>query len=198
MRMWIICSGEAAVDFPSRCAISEYNTLRGLALDGRIEEIKGRRVAANGRRVFCSPRLSARETAEMIVEGAEAEIDELLDELPYPEDRNGRILPLWLCRLYGRVRYNGREQADLLIDKLEKTGEDSILISHPAMIAALVDALRIRGYCVQRTGLGRIKPFEQMLLSKRDEHCGGCQHNCLLSNPGCNIGRDKAARLKKN
>ena len=98
MRLWIICSGEAAVDFPSRCTISEYNTLRGLALDGSIEEIKGRRVAANGRRVFCSPRLSARETAEMIVEGAEAEIDELLDELPYPEDRNGRILPLWLCR----------------------------------------------------------------------------------------------------
>ena len=120
MRLWIICSGEAAVDFPVRCTISEYNALRGHALDGGIEEIKARCVAANGRRVYCSPRLSARETAEMIVEGAEAEIDEQLDELPYPEDRNGRILPLWLCRLYGRVQYNGREQADSLIDKLKK------------------------------------------------------------------------------
>ncbi len=94
-------------------------------------------------------------------------------------------------------RREGRERADALIDELEKRGEDCILISHPGMIASLIDALRVRGYCVQRTGMGRIKPFEQMLLSKRGEHCGGCGHNCLLSNPGCSIGRDKAARQKE-
>ena len=203
MRVWIICSGEAKAELPKRCAIAEYSVLREHALDGGVLGTP-RRVAANGRTVYCSPRLSARETAELSVTGAKAEIEPLLDELPFPPDGKGRVRPLWLWRfllwlrrLLGIGRAEERERADTLIDRLEKRGGDCILISHPLMIAALIDALRLRGYCVQRTGIGRIKPFEQMLLSRRDEHCGGCQHNCLLSNPGCNIGRDKAARLKR-
>ena len=203
MRVWIICSGEAKAELPKRCAIAEYSVLREHALDGGVLGTP-RRVAANGRTVYCSPRLSARETAELSVTGAKAEIEPLLDELPFPTDGKGRVRPLWLWRfllwlrrLLGIGRAEERERADALIDRLEKRGGDCILISHPLMIAALIDALRLRGYCVQRTGIGRIKPFEQMLLSRRDEHCGGCQHNCLLSYPGCNIGRDKAARLKR-
>ena len=204
MRLWIICSGEAAAALPPRCTPAEFNALRARALDGGAEPGNSRRVAANGRRVYCSPRLSARESAERLVTGARAEIEPLLDELPSPEVGGGRTLPLWLLRfllwlrrLVGADRAEGRRRADALIDTLEERGEDCILISHPAMIAALIDALRVRGYCVQRTGIGRIRPFEQMLLSRREEHCGGCQHNCLLSNPGCNIGRDKAARMKR-
>lgn len=203
MRFWVICSGEAKLDMPARCTLAEYNALCERALDGGVEGAP-RRVAANGRRVCCSPRLSARETAEMAVAGAEIEIEERLDELPRPKDESGRARPsrlwrffLWLRRLLGMDRREGRKRADALIDELEKRGEDCILISHPGMIASLIDALRVRGYCVQRTGMGRIKPFEQMLLSRRGEHCGGCGHNCLLSNPGCSIGRDKAARQKE-
>ena len=204
MRIWMICSGEAAAALPPRCTLAEYNALKERALDGGIPAAPPRRVEANGRDVYCSPRLSARETAEALVTGAEPEIDALLDELPRPTDKSKRILPLWLWRLwlwlrrlFGADRAVGRERADALIDTLEKKGNDCVLISHPAMMAALIDALRVRGYCVQRTGLGAIRPFEQMLLSRRDEHCGGCQHNCLLSNPGCNIGCDKAARQRK-
>ena len=201
MRLWIVCSGEAALKLPTRCTLAEYNALCERALDGGIEEGSSRPVAANGRRVYCSPRASARETAARLVSGAEIEPEPLLDELPRPADGSRRALPLWLLRfwlwlrrLFGEGRAEGRARADALIDRLEKRGEDCVLISHPAMITALIDALRVRGYCVQRTGLGRIRPYEQMLLSRRDEHCGGCQHNCLLSNPGCNIGRDKAKR----
>ena len=68
------------------------------------------------------------------------------------------------------------------------------MVSHPGFIALLLDRLRVRGYCVARTGLGRVQPLERLLLTRRDMHCGGCAHNCLLSNPGCGIGRDKAAR----
>ena len=204
MRLWIICSGEAPVTFPRRCTLGEYNALCEHALDGGVDDGCARRVAANGRRLYCSPRLSARATAEMTVRDADPVIEELLDELPRPSEKDGRTLPAWLWRfpaelrsLFGPGRSVGRSRADALIDRLEKKGEDCILISHPAMIAALIDALRVRGYCVQRTGMGRIKPFEQMLLSRRAEHCGGCQHNCLLSDPGCNIGRDKSERMKK-
>ena len=178
MRFWIICSVEAQLDMPARCTLAEYNALCERALDGGVEGAP-RRVAANGRRVCCSPRLSARETAEMAVAGAEIEIEERLDELPRPKDESGRARPLrlwrfflWLRRLLGMGRREGRKRADALIE-------------------------RVRGYCVQRTGMGRIRPFEQMLLSRRGEHCGGCGHNCLLSNPGCSIGRDKAARQKE-
>ncbi len=195
MRLWIICSGEAKETQPRRCTPAEYRALRERALDGGVEG-RPRCVAANGRPVYCSPRRSARETAELAVTDARLGIDERLDELLPPAGKDGRALPPWLCRAFGKDRTEGRGRADALIDELEKKGEDCILISHPAMIASLIDALRVRGYCVQRTGFGRVKPFEQMLLSRRDEHCGGCQHNCLLTNPGCNIGRDKAARMK--
>ena len=205
MRIWMICSGEAVVGYPARCTLAEYNALKEHALDGGIGEAPTRRIATNGRRVYCSPRLSARETAEALGADAETQIEELLDELPRPTDARSRTLPLWLWRLwlwlrrlFGLERAAGRERAEKLIGKLEKEGKDCVLISHPAMLSALIDALREKGYCVQRTGLGTIRPFEQMLLSRRDEHCGGCQHNCLLSNPGCNIGRDKAARQKKS
>ena len=204
MRVWIVCSGEAAIEFPRRCTAEEYRALREKALDGGAGAGGIRRVAANGRRVYCSPRLSARETARLCVADAEAEREELLDELPCPADKGGRARPLWiwrlllwLRRLFGADGAEGRRRAAALIDRLEQRGEDCILISHPAVIEALIDELRRRGFCVQRTGLGRIRPGEQMLLSRRSEHCGGCQHNCLLSNPGCSVGRDKASRMNK-
>ena len=197
MKLWIICSGETEAVLPRRCTAGEYNALRERALDGAAARGRARPVAANGRRVYCSPRRAARETAEGLVTGAQIEIENALDELFLSAETGGRKLPPRLWRLLGADRAEGARRAEALIERLEAAGADCVLVSHPAMIAALIDALRPRGYCVQRTGLGRIKPWEQMLLSRRDEHCGGCGHNCLLSNPGCNIGRDKAARMKK-
>lgn len=198
MRIWIICSGEAEAARPSRCTAGEYAALRKAALDGEIAAEGVRRVAANGRAVFCSPRRAALATAGAAIEDAEAAVEPLLDELLPQQSAQTGTKPFWMHGLVvSALRAEGRRRADALIEKLEERGSDCILISHPAMIEALMDALRVRGYCAQRTGLGRVRPFEQMLLSRRDEHCGGCQHNCLLSNPGCNIGRDKAARLKR-
>ena len=208
MRLWIICSGEAELLLPPCATGEEYAAACKKALDGPIGVAQGHTVAANGRKVYISRHAAARETSERLIPGAAAETEPLLDEIPLKCAQSGRKLPLWLWRVLVWIRglfglalgESGREsrkKADALIDRLEKTGADCILVSHPRRIAALCDALRVRGYCVQRTGLGRIKPFEQLLLSRRDEHCGGCAHNCLLSNPGCNIGRDKAGRGKK-
>ena len=206
MRIWIICSGRAAVPFPPRAVGGEYAALCERQLEDPIGQIQGHAVAANGRKVYISQYRAARETAEKLIPDAFPVPDSLLDEIPLRA--LGGTLPLWLWRflvwlrgLFGLAaaesRRESRRKADELIDRLEKRGEDCILVSHPRRIAALCDALRLRGYCVQRTGIGSIKSFEQMLLSRRDEHCGGCAHNCLLSNPGCSIGRDKAARQKK-
>ena len=203
MRLWIICSGEAAIEKPRRGTLGDYKACCERALDGGAVLAQKRLVRANGREVYCSPRLCARETAEALIPDAEISVEPLLDECALPAKRSERVLPFWLWsfivwlrRLFGEGKKTARREADELIDLLEKRGGDCILLSHPARITALMDALRARGYCAQRTGFGRVRPGEQMLLSRRDEHCGGCAHNCLLSNPGCNIGRDKAKRQK--
>ena len=207
MRIWIICSGETALALPPRAVAAEYAPLCDKRLDGPAGEAQGHTVAANGRCVYVSPRAAARDTAEKLIPNGAHQPEPLLDEIPLRPFEGG-TLPLWLWRflvwlrgLFGLAaaesRRESRRKADEFIDRLEKRGEDCVLVSHPRRIAALCDALRVHGYCVQRTGLGGIKPFEQLLLSRRDEHCGGCAHNCLLSNPGCSIGRDKAARAKR-
>ena len=207
MRIWVICSGEADLSLPPRASAEEYAALCDKRLDGPVGEPQGHTVAANGRGLYISPRAAARDTAEKLIADGMPQAEPLLDEIPLRPFGAG-ALPLWLWRalvwlrgLFGLAAAESgkasRRKADELIGRLEKRGEDCILVSHPRRIAALCDALRMRGYCVQRTGLGGIKPFEQLLLSRRDEHCGGCAHNCLLSNPGCSIGRDKARRAKK-
>ena len=159
---------------------------------------------AEGMTLFVSPRAAAAETAAALVKGAEARPEPLLDETPLPEILPGRVIPSTLLRLLISLRRllgvgaaPERRRADELADRLESEEKDCVLVTHPGFAAVLIDRLRPRGYCARRTGMGRIKPLEFILLSRRDEHCGGCLHNCLLSNPGCGVGRDKAARRKR-
>ena len=204
MRLWIICAASAEPELPRRCSSRALAEEMARILDEPIKPSGAKTVKANGRAVYSSPRQCAISTAHAVVADAEALEEPLLDELPTPEILGGRTLPCRLLRLLIFLRSllgvglaAERRRADELIDRLERAGEDCVLVSHPGFIAVLIDRLRVRGYCAQRTGFGRIKPLEQMLLSRRDEHCGGCAHNCLLSNPGCNIGRDKAARAAR-
>ena len=124
-------------------------------------------------------------------------ITELLDELP-PHAAGKGMRSLRFRRLFDRPDRAEKEaaltRAEALLDQLAKSDDDAILVSHPGFIALLLDRLRLRGYCVARTGLGRVQPLERLLLTRRDMHCGGCAHNCFLDNPGCGVGRDKAVR----
>ena len=82
------------------------------------------------------------------------------------------------------------------LSRLEKEGKDCMLVADCLLTAELLDRLRLRGYTVSRSGIFRYRPWERILLTRRDQRCGGCGHNCLLENPGCGVGRDKAARQK--
>ena len=60
-------------------------------------------------------------------------------------------------------------------------------------------ALRSCAFCCGRwkssgASFGALMPGERIRVTERSDHCGGCQHNCLLKNPGCGVGKDKAAR----
>ncbi|MBR2674936.1 MAG: hypothetical protein IKE52_05720 [Mogibacterium sp.] len=60
----------------------------------------------------------------------------------------------------------------------------------------LFKELKKRGYIIKRTNLFKVDYLEKAIATKRSDHCGRCSQNCHLSNPGCDIGRDKARMLK--
>ncbi len=145
-----------------------------------------------GRRLLVSPRAEAREAAALLYPDAPAEAEALLDELP-ARGRSG------LLRLLPPRPADGKAaaaRADALLDALSADGRDCVLVTQPLFAAVLTDRARLRGCVSQRSGLGALRPWERILVSSRGAHCGGCEHNCLLSNPGCPVGRDKAARQK--
>ena len=198
MRMWIVCSGQAPQTWKKRCAPEEYAALCCAQLEGEIGPVDLKPIQTAGRPIFISAHPAARETAARLYPDGEPRVDPRLDELLPEAQPGGTPQPLWLLRWKARPRgarkTEAERRADSLIASLEETDEDCILISHPRFLGILLDRLRVHGYCITRGGLIRILPLERILITRRDMHCGGCGHNCYLSNPGCGIGKDKAAR----
>lgn len=205
MKLWILLSGQ--LPLPSRCGSAAFDEAAAAYLGAIDAPAHTRTMKLGTRRLLVSPHHAARETLALLLPGAEAETEPLLDEIPLRAARETELrlpLRLWLAsaarqRAFAvsrqpESRKAAAARADELLDKLEAVGRDSVLITHPLFAAVLLDRARLRSCTSQRSGIGSLKPWEMILVSKRTEHCGGCQHNCLLSNPGCNIGRDKAAR----
>jgi hypothetical protein len=168
-----------------------------------------RRISPGNRVVYIGEGFLARSTAEQILEPCEFHVEPLLNEIAVRSFADSdRSLPAdkWLRKAAAQRRAGNPRQpesreaviarADALIRKLEDAGGDSLLITYPIFLAELLDRFRVHNYVVQRGGLFRFQPLEKIVVSRKDEHCGGCQHNCFLSNPGCGVGRDKAMRRK--
>ncbi len=166
-----------------------------------------------GYRVYHASSLHARETAKMLVgdqTGIPCEETDLLNELPLPPlpDKD-REYPLSRYRLQEYFSHKMNDPAgpgssaeslknmEEFLDLLEKSVEDAVLVSHERRILLLIKLLRKRKYMIRRGSLLRLAPLERVLAAKDIPTCGGCMHNCQLSNPGCEICRDKAARQKK-
>ena len=82
------------------------------------------------------------------------------------------------------------------LDIVEEEDQDIIAISHEHFLKLLYKQLRKRGYQIKRSNLFKIDYLEKAIASKRSDRCGGCNHDCQLSNPGCDIGREKALRSR--
>ncbi len=78
-----------------------------------------------------------------------------------------------------------------LVDALEREDRDCVLFCGELMNAALKSVLRRRGYCLEGGDLIP-RPLERVRAVKQSMHCGGCHHNCLLSEAKCQIGQAKA------
>ena len=197
MKLWIVCSAEGAM--PTGALNGEaYRAARRTALSTASPQ-DARPFQAAGRPVYISTSPSARLSAQALCPGAAFTVHEGLNEAePMPGLFASLALPASLrARLdapRGEARKAAGRRAAALVAELEKAGDDCVLFSHPAQIPLLMDALRLRGYCFRRTELGAVRPGERILATSRSDHCGGCAHNCMLSDPGCGVGRDKAAR----
>ena len=209
MRLLLICRGAAAQAVPRAMDSAGFDALCQMENEGAIAPASGKAPALLGRPVYAAPGLSAQQTAEQLFPDTEIHVEPLLSEIPCRAYKDTpRRLPLWfwrfmawLQRLLGLARQgeNRREsaaRADRLLDMLAAQGGEAILIVPPRFLPVLLDRLRQYGCCAQRSGVLRYRPFERILVSERAEHCGGCRHNCLLSDPGCGVGRDKAARRR--
>ena len=205
MKIWIICTGEKTGLWPSRCSAAEYDTLSRKAQ----EEIPGPREEKKlpwKERIFIAPTPAARETARLLLDGGTVIEEELLAPVIPRAGADKGQRPVWLWRETARLQRSignprqpeSRKQisarAEQLMARLTAEEKDCVLVADCVLTEELLDRARVRGYTLARTGIFRYQPWERVLLTKRDVHCGGCAHNCLLSNPGCGVGRDKAAR----
>lgn len=207
MKILIICGSKTSITWEKRYNSADYDEAIQRMSNCDIEAVINERSSSSGRPVYVSSVKSASQTAELLFTDAAITEESLLDEVPQRSCKDtDKKLPLryWrfmasLQRFLGNSRQpetNSRTKAraEKLLDLLESRNQDCILISHPIFIKVLLNQLRKRGYRVTRRNFFHITPLERILITKWDMHCGGCSHNCLLSNPGCGVGRDAAKR----
>ena len=210
MSIMILCTGRSLRALEGSYDSAGFDIAVSAEHAAGIEPYSGRKTDCAQRTVYVAEGRLAQETAEQLLLPCSVCTEPLLNEIPlrsftdtekcFPVDKWKRKAAAQ--RKAGDARQSeSRAQviarAEELIGKLESAGGDSLLISYPLFLAEFLDALRSRGYVVQRSGLMKIEPLERIVASKREEHCGGCGHNCFLSNPGCGVGRDKAMRQRR-
>ena len=209
MSMLILCTGKPLSPLEGSYTSAGFDKAAAAVIRSAAEAPSERRISPGGRDVYIGEGFLARSTAEQILEPCEFHVEPLLNEIDVRSFSDlDRPLPAekWLRKAAAQRKAGDSRQpesredvaarADMLIRKLEEAGGDSLLITYPIFLAELLDRFRVHNYVVQRGGLFRFQPLEKIVVSRKDEHCGGCQHNCFLSNPGCGVGRDKAMRRR--
>lgn len=205
MSTTIICAGNSMCPPPGSYDSAGFDAAVRATAASACAPYEGRRFNTEGKTVLIAEGSAALETAQKLLSPGEWTVDPLLNEIPirsYTDTQHSFSLRKWLRKAAAQRKKGDPRQpeseadaqarADRLIEKL--SGGDYILISYPEFMSVLQKRLRVHDYVVQRTGFMRIQPYERFLVSQKEAHCGGCQHNCFLSNPGCGVGRDRAAR----
>lgn len=207
MKILIVCSGKPDMTWEKKYNSANYDEAIRHAQDCDIKSVESNQVGAGDRPIYVSTVKCALQTARLLFTDAEIVVEELLNEVPqraYKDTEKKLPLRQWQF-MAGWQRFLGKSRqpetkaqikarAEKLIHLLEERGQDCILVSHPLFLKVLLNRLRAHGYCVTRGGSFRIAPMERILITRWDMHCGGCGHNCLLTSPGCGVGRDAAKR----
>lgn len=205
MSITILCTGAPQHPVEGKLSSAEFDAAVSAAHASGIQPYSGRKFDPVGRMVLMGEGRLCADTAAQMILPCEPTVDPLLNEIPvraFTDTEKRYPVETWLRKAAAQRKRpesrqpESREQViarcEALIEKI--SGTDCILISEPLLLAELLDRLRIHNYVIQRTGLMKIQPLERFVISRKEEHCGGCQHNCFLSNPGCGVGQEKAMR----
>jgi len=207
----IILIEQAATDMAWEASYDAAGYARALERERAcgIAAVERKRSPAADYAVYTGTTPAARQTAELLFELPEGPKETpLLDDVPLrPFADTRKLLPLWLWQSMGRAQWasgSGRQvegrgetlhRAGELVDRIEAAGCDCVLISRGLTMRALKTVLRRRGYLLEGGDL-RPTPLERVRATKRDLHCGGCAHNCLLSEAKCQTGKNKALGIR--
>ena len=205
MSTMIICAGRSLLPAPGKYDSAGFDAAVREMSASHCPPYNGKKFNPEGKIVLIGEGMPAMDTAKKILLPCEWSVDSLLNEIPirsFTDTEHSFTLRQWISKAAAQRKRGDARQSESLAevraraDKLIKkiSSEDYILITYPEFISVLLDRLRVKDFVVQRTGFMGIKPFEWFVVSEKDAHCGGCQHNCFLSNPGCGVGRDKAVR----
>lgn len=205
MSTLIICAGKSLTPPAGSYDSAGFDAAVKEAAKQLCPPYEGKKFNPDGKKVLIGEGLPALDTAEKLLLPCEWTVDPLLNEIPirsFTDTERSFTDRQWLKKAAAQRRKADPRQtesdaaakarADKLIAKI--SGEDHILITYPEFLSVLLNRLRVHNYVVQRTGFLGIKPLERFFVSAKDDHCGGCQHNCFLRNPGCGVGRDRAMR----
>ena len=131
--------------------------------------------------IYISTACASRETAEALFSFSEPPAETaLLADVP----QSGGGPRGWL-----HMRREAKRRSGQFLDMLEEKGRDSIVICGRQAMQALMHRLRAKGYLLEGGVLPR--PLERVRATKRSLHCGGCAHNCLLSEAKCQKGQNR-------
>ena len=205
MKIILIQQAEPRMEWEPRYDAASFERAAEASLNCGAAPFTAKKGDASGYRVYTGTGRAAAETAEMLFEFAQPpERSALLDDMPLrPFCKTDKSLPLRLWKVMGEAQWllGGRRQpesrgdalrrAGRFIDLLEREDRDCVVICGGFAMKALKSVLRRRDYCLEGGGLFS-KPLERVRAVKRSMHCGGCHHNCLLTEPKCQIGMNKA------
>ncbi len=215
MKITLIRTAQPCHEEPPRCSSAVFNEAAAAYEHAGILPYTGRIFETSGRIIYCGTQERYRQTAKALF-GIGADrypasdkvlFTPLLDEVPMRAFRETeRELPLGVWKTMSLIQWltddprqpesrsRSTQKAVQFIDELLQKHANCILISDERRINLLVRELKRRGFRIKRGSFRHIDYLDRIVATDNEPHCGGCMHDCPLTNPGCMIGKDKAAK----
>ncbi len=208
MSILVLCAGCPPAGRGEKLSSAAFDKLISEQFRRDMEPYTGKKIDPGRRPVYIGEGVHALQTAGQMLADCTLTPEPLLNEVPirsFTDTEKQYSAETWLRKAAAQRRKGDPRQAEGKdavngradrVEALFRDAGDVILVTYPVFLEAMLERFRIRDWVIARSEVGKIKPLERLILSRKDEHCGGCGHNCFLSNPGCGIGRDKAMRRK--
>ena len=198
----VICCGESRLPPPEKCNAEQFAAFCNGEADRSIIKEDVPRLKSKGYEIYAAPGKAAAQTAELYFGDVSVKEESLLSSVSLkPGIRSEKAFSrtfwrflLFLWNTFGAGHKALSKQTDKLLKRLEEKGKSCILVCSLPVARVLLGKLRNRNYVVTRSGSFFPKPLEQFQFTKRDMHCGACGNNCLLTSPGCAVGKETALK----